>query len=258
MTTSTRLLDAPAMGRVLARMASEIVEQTASGGAVVLVGIQRRGVQLADRLAPLIETHLDQSAQARLARHHPLPRRPEGGGPAPRGRADAASRAASTAAPCASWTTCSTPAGPCAPRSTSWPTSAGRGASRSPSWSTAAGASCRSSRTWWASASTSRRGQRWRCGCPRSTGRWPSTSWRRSSAGAGALAGQGPGGPRRAHPRADHGILDTAEPFKEISERPIKKVPALRGKTIVNVFFETSPAPASPSSSPRSGCPPTR
>lgn len=36
------------------------------------------------------------------------------------------------------------------------------------------------------------------------------------------------------------GILDTAEPFKEISERPIKKVPVLRGKTIVNAFFENS------------------
>ncbi len=35
-------------------------------------------------------------------------------------------------------------------------------------------------------------------------------------------------------------ILDTAESFKEISERPIKKVPALRGKTIVNLFFEPS------------------
>ena len=35
-------------------------------------------------------------------------------------------------------------------------------------------------------------------------------------------------------------ILDTAEPFKEISERPIKKVPALRGSTIVNLFFENS------------------
>jgi aspartate carbamoyltransferase catalytic subunit len=36
------------------------------------------------------------------------------------------------------------------------------------------------------------------------------------------------------------GILDTAEPFKEISERRIKKVPVLRGKTIVNAFFENS------------------
>jgi aspartate carbamoyltransferase catalytic subunit len=35
-------------------------------------------------------------------------------------------------------------------------------------------------------------------------------------------------------------ILDTAEPFKEISERAIKKVPALRGSTIVNLFFEAS------------------
>jgi aspartate carbamoyltransferase catalytic subunit len=35
-------------------------------------------------------------------------------------------------------------------------------------------------------------------------------------------------------------ILDTAETFKEISEREVKKVPALRGKTIVNLFFENS------------------
>jgi aspartate carbamoyltransferase catalytic subunit len=35
-------------------------------------------------------------------------------------------------------------------------------------------------------------------------------------------------------------ILDTAVPFKEISERAIKKVPTLRGATIVNLFFEAS------------------
>src|SRR6266550_1510087 len=35
-------------------------------------------------------------------------------------------------------------------------------------------------------------------------------------------------------------ILDTAESFVEISERPIKKVPTLRGKTIINLFFEAS------------------
>jgi aspartate carbamoyltransferase catalytic subunit len=35
-------------------------------------------------------------------------------------------------------------------------------------------------------------------------------------------------------------VLDTAEPFKEISERAIKKVPALRGSTVVNLFFEAS------------------
>ena len=35
-------------------------------------------------------------------------------------------------------------------------------------------------------------------------------------------------------------LLDTAEPFKEISLRAIKKVPTLRGSTIVNLFFEAS------------------
>ena len=35
-------------------------------------------------------------------------------------------------------------------------------------------------------------------------------------------------------------ILDTADAFKEISTRPIKKVPTLRGKTIINLFFEPS------------------
>jgi aspartate carbamoyltransferase catalytic subunit len=35
-------------------------------------------------------------------------------------------------------------------------------------------------------------------------------------------------------------LLDVAEPFKEISERAIKKVPVLRGKTIVNLFYEPS------------------
>src|SRR3989337_727947 len=35
-------------------------------------------------------------------------------------------------------------------------------------------------------------------------------------------------------------ILDTAESLKEISNRDIKKVPALRGKTIINLFFEPS------------------
>ncbi len=35
-------------------------------------------------------------------------------------------------------------------------------------------------------------------------------------------------------------ILDVAEPLREISERAIKKVPTLRGMTVVNLFFEPS------------------
>ena len=35
-------------------------------------------------------------------------------------------------------------------------------------------------------------------------------------------------------------ILDTAGAMREVGTRPIKKVPALRGKTVVNLFFEPS------------------
>jgi aspartate carbamoyltransferase catalytic subunit len=37
-----------------------------------------------------------------------------------------------------------------------------------------------------------------------------------------------------------HLVLDTAEAMREIGQRPIKKVPTLRGKTIVNLFYEPS------------------
>lgn len=35
-------------------------------------------------------------------------------------------------------------------------------------------------------------------------------------------------------------ILDTARTFREVLERPIKKVPTLQGKTVVNLFYEDS------------------
>ncbi len=35
-------------------------------------------------------------------------------------------------------------------------------------------------------------------------------------------------------------LLATAESFAEVAERPVKKVPTLRGKTVVNLFFEPS------------------
>ncbi|MDH3202289.1 MAG: aspartate carbamoyltransferase catalytic subunit [Myxococcales bacterium] len=35
-------------------------------------------------------------------------------------------------------------------------------------------------------------------------------------------------------------ILDTAEAFFEVSRRPIRKVPTLRGKTVINLFYESS------------------
>lgn len=54
-TDQTIILDARAMGRTLQRMADEILERSASLERVVLVGIQRRGVQLAERLAKTLQ-----------------------------------------------------------------------------------------------------------------------------------------------------------------------------------------------------------
>ena len=55
MTATQTILDARAYERTLRRMADEIVERTDGTESLVLVGIQRRGVQLAARLATLIE-----------------------------------------------------------------------------------------------------------------------------------------------------------------------------------------------------------
>ncbi|HEY8257913.1 MAG TPA: bifunctional pyr operon transcriptional regulator/uracil phosphoribosyltransferase PyrR [Gemmatimonadales bacterium] len=55
MPTRTTLLDDRALGRTLVRMATEIVERCRGTDDLVLVGIQRRGVELADRLKRLID-----------------------------------------------------------------------------------------------------------------------------------------------------------------------------------------------------------
>ncbi|MGH7526922.1 MAG: bifunctional pyr operon transcriptional regulator/uracil phosphoribosyltransferase PyrR [Gemmatimonadales bacterium] len=55
MPTRTLLLDERALARTLARMATEIVERAHGIEGVVLVGIQRRGVELAGRLKRLID-----------------------------------------------------------------------------------------------------------------------------------------------------------------------------------------------------------
>lgn len=54
--SSSVLLDARAVERTLKRVADEIVERNDGLQGLVLVGIQRRGVQLAERLAGIIES----------------------------------------------------------------------------------------------------------------------------------------------------------------------------------------------------------
>ncbi len=55
MPTRSNLLDERAVARALTRMASELVEHAEGPEGLVLVGIQRRGVQLAARLAQQVE-----------------------------------------------------------------------------------------------------------------------------------------------------------------------------------------------------------
>jgi aspartate carbamoyltransferase catalytic subunit len=47
-------------------------------------------------------------------------------------------------------------------------------------------------------------------------------------------------GIRELEPSEITHLLDTAETFRDISRREIKKVPALRGRTVINLFFESS------------------
>ncbi len=55
-TKSTTVLDARAVERTLKRMAVEIVERNRGTDDLIVVGIQRRGVQLADRIVKMIES----------------------------------------------------------------------------------------------------------------------------------------------------------------------------------------------------------
>ena len=47
-------------------------------------------------------------------------------------------------------------------------------------------------------------------------------------------------GIRELEPEEITHLLDTAETFRDVSKREIKKVPALRGRTVINLFFEAS------------------
>ena len=57
---------------------------------------------------------------------------------------------------------------------------------------------------------------------------------------ATGLAGKDLLGIRELTPAEIVHVLDTAENFRDISQREIKKVPTLRGRTVINLFFEPS------------------
>src|SRR5262249_6249349 len=133
-------------------------------------------------------------------------------------------------------------AAPHAPRWTHWSTSGARSRSSSPSWSTAATASSRFVPTTSARTSPRPAASVSRCASRNRT------AWTRSSSRAEGQREDRPMAFTQRHLLGLEGvpgdeiiaILDTAASFKEISERDIKKVPALRGKTIINLFYESS------------------
>ncbi len=161
---------------------------------------------------------------------------------------------ASTAGSSSSSTTCCSPAAPSAPRSTRCPTSAGPARSSWRCSSTAGTGSCRSAPT--TSARTCRPPSRETVHVllAEVDGRdgvllGPADLPARPGWGPTGRAGLAPGSRamnRHLLSAADLSrddallVLDTAEEMARVADRAIKKLPTLRGRTVVNLFFEDS------------------
>ena len=171
---------------------------------------------------------------ARRDRHRLLPRRPRH----PRGArwsTPRTCRSGSRTTRSSSSTTSSTPAARCAPGSRRCSTTAAPPASSSPCSPTAATASSDPPRL--------RRQEP-----PDRPLRARQRPRRRARRRDEVTITQPPGGPRMRHllsiedlDRPDiERILDRAKSFTEVSEREVKKVPALRGRRVLNLFYEAS------------------
>ena len=234
--------------RAVTRIAHEIVERNRGLDGVVLVGLQPGGVGWPSGWPRCIagsSRHAVPSAPSTCRFYRDdiglRPVVPEAVTDMPRG--------ARRAPPWCSSTTCSTPAAPSGPPSTPSPTTAGPAPCSWPSWSTAATGSCPSGRT--TSARTCRPGRdevvdvdaRRRLGRDRATA---------------AAMSRAPALDRGARRRRHRQLLDLTDHMAEISGRPIPKVPALRGKTVVQpVLRGLHPHPAVASRRRPSGCRPT-
>src|SRR5687767_347661 len=141
---------------------------------------------------------------------------------------------------------CCTRGGRSGRRSTPSSSSGARPASSSPCSSIAATASCRSDRTTWARTSRpgAESGSRW--SSSNSTSATGSSSW--ASARMQTLSELRLPPPPRRHllsiadlERADvERVLETARSLAASIDREVKKLPTLRGRTVVNLFYESS------------------
>ena len=134
-----------------------------------------------------------------------------------------------------SWsTTCCSAVAQHARRWMPCPAPGGQGPCNWPFWSTEDTAICPSAPTTW--AKTADLARRRRAGDPdrnrRNRCRAPGARWRKLNA------------PSALHPGCDPpealAILDTARELAQVADRPVKKLPTLRGRTVVNLFFEDS------------------
>ena len=230
------VLDSEAISRALTRIAHEILERNRGGESLVLLGIPSRGVPLAERIATRISEVERVRRPGRVARRDDVPRRPpDAPGPHPAAHPDPARRDRRQDGGAGRRRALLRPHHPGRARRDERRRPPARRCS-SRCWSTAATGSCRSGPT--SSART----------CPP---RWPRRSRVRLEEHDGedgvplaAIRGdrdeahlleRGRPEPRRR--RAGPG---TAEEMRSLADRPIKKLPALRGRTIVNLFFEDS------------------
>ena len=237
MTHEKVVLDEDDIRRTLVRIAHEIVEKN-SDGEVALVGIHRRGAHLATRLHRLVERPARRRDRPRRDRHRLLPRRPRhprrGRQPGRARLAPAASGSRTT--PSCSSTTSSSPAAPCAPAIEAL-FDYGRPARVQ-------------------LAVLADRGHRELPIRPDYVGKnLPTARSERVNVRVEEIDGRDEvddhdphGGPGMRHllsiedldrPGIER-ILDRAKSFTEVSEREVKKVPALRGRRVLNLFYEAS------------------
>ena len=71
--TGRRIMTADEIRRATIRLSHEIVEKQAGTDGLLLIGIQRRGVPLARRIADAIRRERGRRGAGRGARHHVLP-----------------------------------------------------------------------------------------------------------------------------------------------------------------------------------------
>ena len=107
-----QLMSATEIDRTLQRLAHEIVEKSGGTANLALIGIRRRGVPLAQRIARSMNGIERRGSAGRNAGHHALPRRSLQDRFAARAAFERDIRFPWTTKTCSWWTTCSIPDAP--------------------------------------------------------------------------------------------------------------------------------------------------